>query len=567
MTAGGSSGEVFAALWSAFAKSRSSATTSPMTRLCWLWLLAFGVASSAYCVLASRELGATFDESFYVQYGLNYWRTGSHGRLLRAGTMPLPPDVQTLPLWVWEQARGKPFDVDAELHTVLPVSRAANLTFWWVLLFYAGRLGRLWGGPAAGRWATAVLACEPNLLAHASLATTDIALTAGVLAGVYHFAAGRNGWWWERVFVPGVVGGLALACKASAFTYLPLAWLLVGRVSLWSLVQQVAFATVVVYVLAGTDGVTEPSFIRWANSLPNDDVGNAVRWLANHLAVFSNAGEGIVQQIRHNIRGHDCYVLGRWHERAVWYYFPVVLTSKMPDPLLALTAALLLTRPRRWLNPAGLIAVAYLIFSLSCRVQLGIRLMFPLVAMLNLAAVLAVCRPAGWPALGAVSEPSWRERATLLLLVAVTAVISISWWPNALGYTNHLWGGKGRAAEVHSESNYDWGQGLPALRRWHDARTAADGRPLPLRVWYFGTDTDSTRPPFEIVQVHDMNPASVRTLRERTAGGYFAVGESFFTSYPPHLPGTREVLEWLKGQPPVATVGTFRVYWIDPPHP
>lgn len=538
---------MFTAVW-------RGSTLAPMTRHDWLWLLAFGVASSAYCVLAARELGPTFDEPFYMASGLKYWRTGSHGPLLRAGTMPLPVDVQTLPVWVWEQFRGKPFDPVGDLDSVLPVARAANLVFWWPLLFYGGRLASLWGGPAAGRWATALLACEPNLLAHASLATTDIALTAGVLAGVYHFAAGRNGWWWERVFVPGVVAGLALACKASALTYLPLAWLLVGRIGVWGAVQQVAFATVTVYVLCGTDGVTEPSFIRWANTLPNDAVGDTVRWLANHLAIFSNAGEGMVQQVRHNVRGHDCYLLGEWHQRAVWYYFPVVLSSKLPEPLLLLTAGLLLARPRRWLNPAGLIAVAYLLFSLSCRVQIGVRLVFPLVAMLNLAAVVAVARV----------DSRWRT-AALAAVVAVTAAVSLFWWPNGLGYSNELWGGKPRAAEVHTDSNYDWGQGLPALERWYDARTAADGRAVPLRLWYYGTDPACLLPPFEVLQVHDMRPSSVEAVRRRTAGGYLAVGASIFTASMDRRPSTLAVLEWLKGQPPVAVVGTYRVYYIPAP--
>ena len=164
-------------------------TLSPMTRHDWLWLLAFGVASSAYCVLAAREIGPTFDEPFYMTSGLNYWRTGSHGPLLRAGTMPLPVDVQTLPVWVWEQFRGKPFDPTGDLDTVLPVARAANLVFWWPLLFYGGRLASLWGGPAAGRWATALLACEPNLLAHASLATTDIACRRRSRAGSSRFGS------------------------------------------------------------------------------------------------------------------------------------------------------------------------------------------------------------------------------------------------------------------------------------------------------------------------------------------------------------------------------------------
>nr|MCU0704574.1 hypothetical protein [Fimbriiglobus sp.] len=210
-----------------------------MNRVDWLWWLVFGVASSACCTSAGAKIGPTFDEPFYVAKGLEFWRTGSHRALMRAGTMPLPVDVQTLPVWAWERWRGTPFDPVGELHTVLPVARAGNLVFWWLLLLYAGRLGNLWGGPVAGRWAVAVLACEPNLLAHASLATTDIALTAGVLAAVYHLAANPRG-----VLVPGVAAGLAVACKASAVAFVPLAWLLVARAPLGVAAKQFLVAAV-----------------------------------------------------------------------------------------------------------------------------------------------------------------------------------------------------------------------------------------------------------------------------------------------------------------------------------
>ena len=35
-----------------------------------LWLLAFGLASSAWCLTAAAELGATFDEPLYLNAGL-----------------------------------------------------------------------------------------------------------------------------------------------------------------------------------------------------------------------------------------------------------------------------------------------------------------------------------------------------------------------------------------------------------------------------------------------------------------------------------------------------------------
>jgi hypothetical protein len=110
------------------------------------WFLAFALASSVWCVTAAAQHGVTFDEPLYVKAGLVSWQTGSNKLLMRAGTMPLPVDAQTLPVYLWERARGEPFDPVADLHTVLPVCRSVNLVFWWLLLLYTMRLGRTFGG-------------------------------------------------------------------------------------------------------------------------------------------------------------------------------------------------------------------------------------------------------------------------------------------------------------------------------------------------------------------------------------------------------------------------------------
>ena len=80
-----------------------------------LWLLAFGVASSVWCLSAATQLGVTFDEPLYVKAGLVNYRTGSNKLMMRAGTMPLPIDVQTLPVHLWEQHRGHEFDPVAQV--------------------------------------------------------------------------------------------------------------------------------------------------------------------------------------------------------------------------------------------------------------------------------------------------------------------------------------------------------------------------------------------------------------------------------------------------------------------
>src|SRR5262245_40400516 len=97
----------------------------------WFWFFAWGIASSLWCWTAAHELGATFDEPIYLRRGLDVWRTGSHQGLLQLGTMPLPIDVATLPLYLWERWRGTPFDPVRDIAQLLPWARAGTLVFWW----------------------------------------------------------------------------------------------------------------------------------------------------------------------------------------------------------------------------------------------------------------------------------------------------------------------------------------------------------------------------------------------------------------------------------------------------
>src|SRR4029453_5547679 len=139
-------------------------------------------AASLWCLTAASRLGATYDEPLYVRLGLERWRSGSYWALIREGTMPLPTDLQTWPLHVAELVRGRPFDPAGDLETLLPAARAVTLLFWGVLLHYGWGAAGSRGGPGAARLALALLAPEPTLLAHAALATTDVAVAACLVA-------------------------------------------------------------------------------------------------------------------------------------------------------------------------------------------------------------------------------------------------------------------------------------------------------------------------------------------------------------------------------------------------
>src|SRR5262249_60310120 len=99
----------------------------------WIWFLVCALLSSCWCIGTSLQIGPPFDEPLCLARGLEHWRTGSYHGLLRLGTMPLPIDVQTLGLHVWERCQGIPFDAERDIDQLLPWARAGTLVFWWLL--------------------------------------------------------------------------------------------------------------------------------------------------------------------------------------------------------------------------------------------------------------------------------------------------------------------------------------------------------------------------------------------------------------------------------------------------
>ena len=132
----------------------------------------------------------------------------------------------------------------------------------------------------------------------------------------------------------------------------------------------------------------------WAHGLPEGPGRQVTIWAAEHLRLFSNGLEGLVRQCKHNVRGHDMFLLGEARHRAVWYYFPVALSIKLGLPLLILPTALALLRPRALNNWACAAAATLLAFSLAYRVQIGIRLVLPMVALAVVGLAAAAVRTA-----------------------------------------------------------------------------------------------------------------------------------------------------------------------------
>lgn len=544
----------------------------------WLWLLVCVLASSGWCLTAAAQLSATWDEPVYLRVGLERWRSGSYWSLLRLGTMPLPVDVQTLPLYVAERLRGLPFDPVADFDVILPWARAATLLFWWLLLLYGWLAGWQLGGRWAGRLAVGLLASEPTLLAHASLATTDVAVAACVLALVYHFRRGREASWRWRVGLPALWYAAAVLTKASGLV-LGLSCLAVSEAErlvragilrpaagpggsplgrAWAglrpfrrdVAQIVGLGLLVVFVYCGSDWRAEPTFVAWSRGLPEGPSRNTMIWVADHLRIFRNAGDGLVRQVKHNLRGRETFLLGRVYPRGVWYYFPTALTIKLTLTWLALPVLIALWRPRALANWACVLAATLILLSVTFRVQLGIRFLLPLYAIaavgLAAAAVQAIRE----------SPPGWPRRMLVAAVgagLAWTAVSAARVWPNGLSYTNELWGGTANGYRRLGDSNYDWGQGLKELARWQAAHGIAA-----LDVWYFGTDPSVGRPPMARASFADgiAGPADVL---DRVRGRYLAASTTLLYGKLP-TDSERRTAAFLRGRQPIGRTTTFFVY-------
>jgi hypothetical protein len=547
----------------------------------WLWLLAWGLGSSVWCVTAAGAIGPTFDEPIYVARGLEGWRHGGHAGLMHLGTMPLPIDVETLPLYLWERWRGVAFDTERDLDQLLPWARAGALLFWWILLFYGRLVGRLLSGPWAGRLAVALLACEPSMVAHAALATTDIALTGCLLALAYHFCLGRNCGWFHRLLIPALCFGAAVLAKASGLVY-GLVCLVMIEVdclaragaftpaaggSAWARLRQASAALrplrsdlgwiigggmALVFIYCGCDWRTQPSYVTWAHGLGDGVFKHTMVWLAENLAIFSNAGEGLVRQIKHNMHGHGVYLLGYSDPRSLWYYFPVILAIKLSVPILLAPVLVAILWPRALLNWACVTAAVLVLCSLKFQVQIGVRLVLPLVALgitgLSAALVNAWCEStARWRRAilvsGATAAICWTSAATLVV------------WPHALCYTNELWGSRDTAYQRVSDGNYDWGQGVPELACWQREHGIDS-----LDVWYFGTDPAVKREPFRVRTFEYMKLHGPAEVSAALRGHYVAASTTLLYGSAFEYPECRAIITYLRVCRPMAKTQTFFIY-------
>jgi len=203
--------------------------------------LVVGLVLALYWVMAvsvSPHMGVTADEVVHLTGGYSYWKFNDYRMHPENGTLPMR--IATLP-WLAMDLKFPPLDhpewvasrvnrlgevffyqLGNPLERMLLVSRMMIALLGVFTVWLTWRWARGLFGPTAG-WVALILAAFcPALLAHGGLATSDMALTACILAtlSVYWQLLHRVTWW--RLIAAGLACGLTFLSKMSGVFVVPL---------------------------------------------------------------------------------------------------------------------------------------------------------------------------------------------------------------------------------------------------------------------------------------------------------------------------------------------------------
>jgi 4-amino-4-deoxy-L-arabinose transferase-like glycosyltransferase len=180
----------------------------------------------------------------------------------------------------------------------------------------------------------------------------------------------------------------------------------------------------------------------------------------------------------------SAYLRGQHSNTGFWNYFLWTFLLKTPVlTLLAFAAAVAVVVWQRRPVAVWLLVppVVHLALSMTSNMNIGHRHLLPLYPFLFVLAGGLATVWAGW-------APRVRQLTAGAALAGIVAGAFVVWWepawvqPHPLAYFNELAGGPKRGAENLVDSNLDWGQDLPALKRWLDEHHVRE----PIAFCYFG---------------------------------------------------------------------------------
>ena len=433
-------------------------TAAPVPRPVKLGVAALLLTWAVLAAWAARAKSETYDEPMYILTGYSYVVTGDFslnrehpplaklliGLPLLALDLELPPDYQVRPGIALAFFAHQPH---ASAQDILFLARLPGVLLGLVLCLYAWRWARLAFGEAAGLAALSLVALNPNLIAHAAVASNDFAVVVFGFAACYHAArwleTGRR----ASLLFAALTLGLALGCKFTALVLLPV----LGLIALVAAVRRrrpalmgeallaLCAAFGVVWLLYGGEARSLEEAARHPRFATEGETGRAFEHAAIEdtlRAVFGTHTpiplltllRGIDESLTNADKGHSTFWRGTNGVQGSPAFYVGSWLIKNPEAFTLLLLLGLLAWRRTWRGGATealllLYPVLILLAFSRGQAQLGFKYALPVVPFFAVFAARWLAAPPG--AAPRCSRPQALAAAALVLLASAAVQLWI----------------------------------------------------------------------------------------------------------------------------------------------
>lgn len=479
------------------------------------------------CVLGMRQTSPTWDEVGHLPAGYTYWKTNDFR--LYPSNPPLIKLIAAAPLLFmdvklsldnepWQRQREIEF---GQVFLYETNSNSGNMFFWarMTIVMLGVLLGFFlfqWTKELLGWWpaffALVLYSFNPNIIAHSQVTTSDIGFCLFFFLAIYTFYRLVTNPSRLRLLAAGLTFGLAMASKFTAIILLPVYFvILIGLFAckrtamgipfpsalLERFLQQpwwrifatsaaAAFACLMLAygIIVANYGFRAEPLVRDADEqakleallakMPAGQNEALVKTVSRAARAVPIPGRdyftsfslmmGITPQIGTNAAGvgRQKFLLGETSPNGFWYFPFVAFALKTPVPLILLFVAglFLIRKDDLAVLLFVLVPVAMMWLGTLQKPDFAYRyVVLPSLPFMMMIAAKVCAAPFAKKAAAKIA---------LAVLLLWNAGSALAIHPHYLAYFNELAGGPRNGYKYMLDSNLDWGQDLPALKKYLD---------------------------------------------------------------------------------------------------
>lgn len=450
--------------------------------------------AAAQMTYLARCQSVTTDEKVHVPSGFSYWEFGNF--YLNPEHPPLAKLLVGLPIYLekpyypatenlfstasrfyydsWRETRqwGEDFFYKStnDVEKILFTSRAINIVLSLGLIIFLSSWSYQIAGWSAAALTAVLSAFTPLLLAHGSLANTDLLITLNVAILSYF-------WWrylkeksWRWFLFSAIIFGLCALTKFSFLALIPALFVTSLAVAIkeknvrfWPAVFKglifIAIVWVMIMALFGFSFAGAPEFAGFTQKgvLLNAAAIKAMELFGKVLVPIWYF-KGLFMVLGGVIGGRSAYLFGEFNFGGWWYFFPVTILLKTPIAFLVLLGLSLAKIKDLFKKDITLqivllgFVLIYLALAMISKTNLGQRHILPIYPLL----IVFISQ------LTLFIKSKWQAVVVLVLVLGNMISVAAS-YKNQIAYFNEFVGQR-NGYKYLLDSNYDWGQSLTRIR-------------------------------------------------------------------------------------------------------